>query len=139
MGDIILSKPPPSTFWFYLPLTVLVVPHVPCCQIDWCGQHVINRPVEITVASGAMLPRIYSKTTSSVRLLPGWASFPASSYRLPSLFLCVFHHKNLFLHKMGHFCCCAHLVNGIIPIPCLPIATRPKILCLNKLQQIYLR
>lgn len=110
--------------------TVLVVPHVPCCQIDWCGQRVINRPAEITAAFGAMLSRSYSKTTSSVRIIPRWARFP-SSCRLLSPFLCVFYPMNIFLHKMSllHFCCCVHLVDGIIPIPCLPIFTRLTILC----------
>lgn len=74
----------------------------------WATRH-IQTSAEINAASGAMLSRCYSKTTSSVRLLPSWASFPASSCRLPLPFLCILPSCEPLSAKVYllHFFCCA--------------------------------
>lgn len=70
---------------YWSQIATWVVPHAPCCQIGWCGQHVINR-LKLTV--GSINQMSFQNKKNSDGLL---SSFSASSCD------CIYH-SCLFFH-----------------------------------------
>lgn len=87
---------------YWSQIATWVVPHAPCCQIGWCGQHVINS-LKLTV--GSINQMSFQNKKNSDGLLSSFSASSCDCIYHSCLFL---HFANFFQHKLPllHFCFC---------------------------------